>query len=277
MPMIRLALRKLNVRDAPECFREYARWGLMPSESSSPTVLGVYSLRQLAEIGSGVTMVEHKNVTYWYVRQMSETLVEVQPLTVEGLPSGIIKKVGMKQFIKAYTPEPLYYVEYAVTVVRSLAEKLLESGEDASLSMLAPHELDALKALLCEPLVQPDYSRPGYEQAHQAMMETITALLEVLTCRGVVARREHCVRFNHFGVALRKDGLLDESIEFFSKALAIEPGDENIYFNMARVLYDKGDLRECGQALQKALRLNPEFGEADRFARFLSRQGLGTS
>lgn len=249
----------------------------MPSETSSPTVLGVYSLRQLAELGSGVTMVEHRNVTYWYVRQMNENLVEVQPLTVEGLPSGLVKKVGMKQFIKTYTPEPLYYDEHAVPVVRSLAEKLLEPGEDASLSMLDPHELDALRALMCEPLVQPDYSHPGYEQAHQAMMESVTALLETLTCRGVEARREHCVRFNHFGVTLRKDGHLDESMEFFNKALTIEPGDENLYFNMARVLYDKGDLRECGQALQKALSLNPEFGEADRFARFLSRQGVGSS
>lgn len=277
MPQVRPVPRKLNVRDDPECFREYARWGFMPSETFSPTVLGVYSLRQMAELGSGVTMVEHKNVTYWYVRQMSENLVEVQPLTVEGLPSGIIKKVGMKQFIKAYTPEPLYYNEHAVPMVSSLAAKLLEAGEDASLSMLDTQELDALKALLCEPLVQPDYSHPGYEQAHQSMMETITGLLETLTCRGVEARREHCVRFNHFGVALRKDGLLDESIEFFNKALTIEPGDENLYFNMARVLYDKGDLRECGQALQKALSLNPAFGEADRFARFLSRKGAGSS
>jgi len=249
----------------------------MPSETSSPTVLGIYSLRQLAELGSGVTMVEHKNVTYWYARQMSETLAEVQPLTVEGLPSGIVKKVGMKQFIKTYTPEPLYYDEHAVPVVKSLAEKLLESGEDASLSMLDPQELDALKALLCDPLVQPDYSHPGYEEAHQAMMEKITGLLKALTCRGEEARREHCVRFNHFGVTLRKDGHLEESMEFFNKALTMEPGDENLYFNMARVLYDKGDLLQCGQVLQKALNLNPEFGEADRFVRFLLRQGVGSS
>lgn len=244
----------------------------MPSETSAPTVLGVYSLRQLAAMGSGITMVDHKNVTYWYVRQLSDTRIEVQPLTAEGLPSGIVENIAVKRFITGYTPEPLYYVENSVPVVKSLASKLLDSGESASLSMLDSAELSALKALLCEPLVQPDYSRQGYEEAHQIMMQGIQALLATLTCNGAEARREQCVRFSRFGVTLRKDGHLDESIEFFNKALAIEQGDENLYFNMARVYYDKGDIEECGRILEKALSLNPAFNEAGRFVRFLTRR-----
>ncbi|MFP5222482.1 MAG: tetratricopeptide repeat protein [Acidobacteriota bacterium] len=247
----------------------------MPSETPAPTVLGVYSRRQMAAIGSGVTMVDHRNVTYWYVRQLDESRVEVQPLTAEGLPSGIVENVPVKRFLTEYTPEPLYYVERSVPVVKTLASKLLGAGESASLSMLDSSELNALKALLCEPLVQPDYSHPGYEEAHQVMMQGIQGLLATLTCNGAQARREHCVRFSRFGVTLRKDGHLDESIEFYNKALAIEQDDENLYFNMARVYYDKGDLQECGRVLEKALSLNPAFTEAGRFVRFLSRRQSG--
>lgn len=249
----------------------------MVSENSTPSVLGVFCLRQIAAIGAGVTMVDHENVTYWYVRQVSADTVEVQPLTVGGLPSGIVKRIGIKELMASYVPEPLYYRDHAVPVLNSLASKVLDGDDDVSLGTLDERERAALEALQAAPLKLPDYSRPGYEAAHGVLMDELKRLLSMLTCQGQDARREHCARFNHFGVALRKDGLLDESIGFFAKALEVDQDDENIYFNMARVYFDKGDYAACGKALDTALRLNPQFGEANRFVRHLSRREDGVA
>jgi len=75
-------------------------------------------------------------------------------------------------------------------------------------------------------------------------------------------------------VTLRKDGHLDESIGFFSKALELEKNDENLYFNMARVYFDKGDLEECTRVLQQALNLNPQFKEAGQFVRYVGKRSI---
>lgn len=246
----------------------------MNGHDGFPALLGVYSLRKLSEIGSGRTLVDHKNVTYWYVRQVSETLLEVQPLTDQGVPSGILKKVDIKDFIKSYTPEPFYYSDHRVPVVDSLVKKLLERGDEVSLGGLGDMEFNALKAFLVDPVELPAHSSSGYEEAHRKVMANARKVLGLLMCRHEISRDEHRNRFNSFGVTLRKDGHLDESIGFFSKALELEKNDENLYFNMARVYFDKGDLEECTRVLQQALNLNPEFKEAGQFVRYVGKRNI---
>ena len=244
----------------------------MKGHDAFPAVLGVYSLRKLSEIGSGSTLVDHKNVTYWYVRQLSGTRLEVQPLTDQGVPSGILKTVEIKEFIKSYTPEPFYYSEHRVLVVDGLIKKVLDGDDAVSLGGLDGKEFEALKAFMVDPVDFPDHSRPGYEDANSQVMADIKKVLGLLVCRYEVSRAEHRNRFNSFGVTLRKDGHLDESMSFFSKALELEKNDENLYFNMARVYFDKGDLEGCTKALQQALILNPDFKEAGKFVRYVGKR-----
>ena len=243
---------------------------IMTGNSICPAVLGVYSLRKISAIGSGETMVDHKNVTYWYVRQMSEERFEVQPLSTQGLPSGIVKMVALREFIKTYTPEPFYYSEHPVAALENLAYKLLDGGEDVSPGALDGREYSALKAFMVGPFATPDSSSPEYEKEHRVLLESVRKVLGALLSRCVIAKYEHRVRFNRFGVSLRKDGYFDESIGFFAKALEIETRDENLYFNMARVYYDMGDYHECSKALGHALSINPDFVEASKFLRYIA-------
>ncbi|MBI4806474.1 MAG: tetratricopeptide repeat protein [Desulfovibrio sp.] len=244
----------------------------MSGHDPFPALLGVYSLRKLSEIGSGSTLVDHKNVTYWYVRQLSDTRLEVQPLTDQGVPSGILKSVDVKDFIKSYTPEPLYYTDHRVPLVAGLARKILDGDDTVSLGSLDVKEFSALKALLVDQVDFPAHSDPGYDLAHKRVMASIKKILGLLMCRCEMSRDEHRNRFNSFGVSLRKDGHLDESIGFFSKALELEKNDENIYFNMARVYFDKGDLESCTRVLEQALILNPDFKEAGQFVRYVGKR-----
>jgi len=246
----------------------------MSGQDTFPALLGVYSLRKLSAIGSGNTLVDHKNVTYWYVRQLSDTRLEVQPLTHRGVPSGILKSVDVKDFIKSYTPEPFYYTENRVPLVESLARKILDGDDTVSLGSLDDKELNALKAFMVDHVDFPAHSSPDYDLAHRRVMASIKKILGLLMCRCEISRDEHRNRFNNFGVSLRKDGHLNESINFFSKALELEKNDENIYFNMARAYYDKGDFENCTRVLEQALSLNPEFKEAGRFVRYVGKRDI---
>ncbi len=76
--------------------------------------------------------------------------------------------------------------------------------------------------------------------------------------------------FNTMGVKLRKSGDYAAAIRAYDQALELTPNDENIYFNMAKALYFKGDKAACVEKLVMALSMNPSFLEALRMYRKLT-------
>jgi len=76
--------------------------------------------------------------------------------------------------------------------------------------------------------------------------------------------------FNEFGITLRKTKMYDEALANYMKALEISPQDENLYFNIARLYYDLGELEKAQEWLEKALNINPDFREARQFKDILA-------
>ncbi|HKI82318.1 MAG TPA: tetratricopeptide repeat protein, partial [Pseudodesulfovibrio sp.] len=80
---------------------------------------------------------------------------------------------------------------------------------------------------------------------------------------------EHKHLFNEFGISLRKSGLTDQAVEYYSRALTITEEDENLFYNIARAYCERGDKTECRDNLQRALELDPNMDVALRFMEFL--------
>lgn len=70
--------------------------------------------------------------------------------------------------------------------------------------------------------------------------------------------------FNTLGVNLRKQGDYPGAIHAYKQALSLTPNDENIYFNMAKALYFMGRMEEASSDVISALKMNPQFREADK-------------
>jgi len=236
-------------------------------EAFIPKVLGIFSRRIDSEIGTGSTTGRRENITYWFARQAKAGQVEVQPLTVAGLPSGIVKRLSTADFLRNHYPEPLYYRENPSEMLEALAGKLL-GRSPGGLASLDAGESKGLAAL-AGPRPQ------GQGEALEGWLREAREVLETLICSSPAVVQEQRVSLNRFAISLRKDGLYDESIDFYSKAVELEKNDEHLFFNMARVYYDKGDLDGCRGALEQALAINPEFSEAGRFRSYLSRKRQG--
>ncbi|MBA4358755.1 MAG: hypothetical protein C0405_13635 [Desulfovibrio sp.] len=80
---------------------------------------------------------------------------------------------------------------------------------------------------------------------------------------------EHKHLFNEFGISLRKSRMVDQAIEYYTRALALTETDENLHYNAARAHYDKGDLVKCREHLARAKVLNPDHEEVGKFLEFL--------
>jgi tetratricopeptide (TPR) repeat protein len=239
--------------------------------SDYPQILGVYSLLIDAEIGSGGTQSKHENVTYWYARQLSSEDFETQPLNAHHVPSGVRSVLSKMDFLKQYTPEPTYYKLHTVPALETLARKI-KMGEKA----FADGNLDEAESQFIKALMVDDknidanynlgevYSEKKDFAKLKKVLNTLLGLDEAFTI-------EHRQKFNQFGISLRKNGHYDESIRYYEKSLEIVKSDENVYFNLARVFFEKGLNENCVTNLEKALNINPEFIEAQKFLKYCQR------
>jgi superkiller protein 3 len=59
------------------------------------------------------------------------------------------------------------------------------------------------------------------------------------------------------GIARLREGKLDEAIERFQAAIALDPASAQAYYNLARALQQKGQQTAARNAYQKARELDP--------------------
>jgi tetratricopeptide (TPR) repeat protein len=239
--------------------------------SDFPQILGVYSLELDADIGSGGTQGKHRNLTYWYARQLSPSEFEVQPLNVHHVPSGVRSVLAEMDFLKQYTPEPSYYRIHTVPALDTLSRKL-KMGDDAfNAGDLDEAERQFIKALMIDDKnVDANYGL-GEVYSEQKDFDKLKKVLDTLLGISEAFTYEHRQKFNQFGISLRKNGHYDESIRYYNKSLEIVEDDENVYFNLARVYYEKGLNDKCVSSLEQALNLNPEFIEAQKFLKYCQK------
>ncbi len=239
--------------------------------SEFPEVLGVYSLQLEAQVGAGATKGSRENVTYWYARQLSEEEFEVQPLNTHHVPSGVRSKMEKMDFLKQYTPEPTYYRLHTVPALETLGRKI-KMGENA----FADGDMDEAESQFIKALM---ISKKDID-ANYGLGEVYSEIKEFNKLKGVLNTLlgldeaftiEHRQKFNKFGISLRKNGHYDESIKYYEKSLEIVDDDENVYFNLARVYFEKGKSAECISSLEAALNLNPEFIEAQKFLKYCQK------
>ncbi len=236
-----------------------------------PMILGVFSLRRSEEVGTGATAAKHAQLTYWYARQLNTDMVEVQPLNLYHVPSGIRKTALLDEFLRSYTPEPRYYEINTVPALKSLKTKIDQGEKFFSLGLLDEAERAFLKALMIDEMNVPANYGLGEVYTEQKNYAKLVKVLGVLMGLDEAFSTEYRQKLNTFGISLRKQGFLDESLDFFTRALEIQSEDENIYFNLARVHFDKGDLDKCVEVLGTATSLNPDFSEAFKFIRYCER------
>ena len=240
--------------------------------SDFPQILGVYSLQLEADIGAGATHGKHDNVTYWYARQLSDAEFEVQPLNVNHVPSGVRTVLEEMDFLKQYTPEPTYYKLHTVPALETLSRKIEQGAEAFAKGDLDEAESQFIKALMIdEKSIDANYGL-GEVYSEQKNFSKLKQVLNTLMGLSEAFTFEYRQQFNKFGISLRKNGHYEESIRYYEKSLEINEQDENVYFNLARVFYEQGDNKLCAENLQQALGINPEFVEAQKFLRFITKK-----
>lgn len=238
-----------------------------------PQILGVYSQKHHGEVGTGGMTITHGNTeTFWFARRMSDEEYEVRPLNSNHVPAGMKTVLSKGEFITNYTPEPRYYETRTLPVLKSLAKKVELGEQFFKKGLLSKAEQEFLKATMIDEEHAEANLGLGAVYAEQGEFKKVKKVLGILLNSDLAFQEEQRQQFNTFGITMRKQGLHEDAIRFYSKALEYNATDENLHFNLARALYENGDHLECLKHLESALNINPDFSAASQFLDFLHKK-----
>ncbi len=245
----------------------------MPKDSSIyPQTLGVFSRAATASVGAGTTAASRESLTYWFVRRLDDDVWEVQPLNHNHVPSGDRKKVAKGAFMESYLPEPRFYETQTLPAMRSLREKIAKGEEHYAEGRLDEAEKEFVKALMIDDKNVPASLGAGAVWCDKGEMQKVGKVLDLLLGSDETFKAEQRSLFNRLGISLRKKGQFDYAAAYYTRALEMDPKDEHLRFNLARVRIEKGELEASLDELARVLELNPNLEVAHKFLAYLKKK-----
>ncbi len=210
-----------------------------PGQEFSPLFLGDYSTSR--------PQTAQATKFYWLVVKDSADTFRVKSLNEHNLPAGVSRKLPVDEFMLAFTPEPAHFVECTLPALKGY----LEENKD--------------RAEVLDQLLEIGFALNDRESTVAAIDRIIEHLYE----RSKNIKFDQSREFSLYSVRLRKEKRHEAALEYCRKAFEITPADENIFFNMARVYLEMEERDRAVQCITYALKLNPVFGPALKFKRYL--------
>ena len=227
-----------------------------------PEILGCYqSSKQERMGGGGGTGRGFTQRIDWLALGLGDARILLFPLGDNRLPLPLSKSVSHEDFLKHFLPEPKLYSERLAPAALVLTRLLGDVGDRLDQTSL-PEAERALYAVILAALGASGHKHPP--SAARDVLEAASAA----EASGDVQKQT----INAFGIRLRKSKDFDTAAAYYRKALELAPGDERLLFNLARALFEKGDLDGCQASLEEALARAPDFPEARKFLRYLERR-----
>ena len=77
--------------------------------------------------------------------------------------------------------------------------------------------------------------------------------------------------YNALGIQARREGNFEKAVTELKKALSVSPDDEALLYNLARAYAAKKEKKPAVESIQKALKINPAFTEAQTLLNHLQQ------
>lgn len=226
---------------------------------------GVFSTTEMNEAGGR----PGSRKVYWLAREEPERRMEIQTLDESLTPTGPSRSVDLETFLQIFEPEPEVFVQALLASIGrdtgragDRLRRQAAPGEDAELAREAAARLEiGIRASF----------RQAMELHARGEIGKASDILNRLLRIEAPFEATHKHLFNDCGIALRKDKEFDQALKFYRRAAKLCADDENLFHNIARVYFEKGDIENAFRNLRRCLELNPELSEAKRFWRYLQK------
>ena len=226
-------------------------------QDKKQAISGVFSHQEVRRVGTGTTTRRTIQKSYWYAVEQENRIIELQPLNLNYIPSGPKKRISMDEFLARFSPEPEFYVTNVFPKIKEVNKTIARADRHRKNKEYYSAEMEYGNALR----VDEDNIRANFglgitylERGENTKAEDILGRLVKL--EGAF-EDEHKHLFNDFGINLRKNGMFNQSIAYYERALELAHHDENLYYNVARACLEKKDTDKALEYLLKGLDINP--------------------
>ncbi|OGR39345.1 MAG: hypothetical protein A2051_07160 [Desulfovibrionales bacterium GWA2_65_9] len=233
---------------------------------------GLFSTQTVEKVGTGTTQRKTISKMFWFCTQNDEGQVMVQALNKNMVPAGASTAVPLEDFLNKYNPEPEMYLKNVYPKMQELNSTVQRAEEQRQRGALYSAQFEYENALAVdEENVRANFGL-GLTYVERGEATKAKDILGRIVGLDAAFAPEHKHLFNEFGISLRKSRMVDQSIEYYTRALTMTETDENLHYNAARAYFDKGDLQKCREHLDRALAINPTHEEVTKFLEFLDKK-----
>lgn len=235
-------------------------------------IKGVFSTTVSGVVGFGHTKKRTEQSINMYVEELDDDQFSVQPLNTNFVPSGAIKFVTREELLTDFIPEPSLYIERVMPAIRNLSTTIArgESHQKKGETFSAEYEFkNALR--VDEDNIRATFGL-GITYLDRGDREKGVLVFKRLARLKNPFEEKHKHLFNEFGIKLRKNKLFVEALKHYARAYKLTRTDENLLYNMARTLYEKGNLLACERFCKKALSLRGDFKEVNDLLEIVQRR-----
>ncbi len=251
--------------------------GLKPREPSGCASLDNGSLRcafstsKEIKIGTGVTAKKQLSKMIWYINQTGPDEFEIQRVNKNSVPSGEVRTITREELLENYQPEIKHYDCRVRPAMRELNLNVEKADRHRMRNEPYSAEMEYNNCLRVDETNIRSLFGLGLVYLQLGNTEKAAGVFWDLSRHKAAFTAKHKHLFNEFGIALRKNGMYNEAVEYYSRAISFcEGDDENLYFNLARAMYEAGDYRRTVQNLLASLELNCRSREARLFSRHIA-------
>lgn len=245
----------------------------IPGQAEPNVIEGVFSIQKTAKIGTGATARRVQQTVYFFAREKEDGVIVLQGLSPENVPFGPKTEITKDELLQDYLPEPSKNKDVFAKlreVQKSVArgDKFRKRGETFTA------EFEYSKALnIDEHNVRANFGI-GTCYIQRGEMEKAREVFDRVLGIEAAFGDEHKHLFNEYGIQLRKAKMFDESVEYYERALELADKDENLFYNLARAEYERGENDKAKKALAQCLRLAPTHEEGVKMLKFFQKKGL---
>jgi tetratricopeptide (TPR) repeat protein len=244
------------------------------AETQRTRIKGVFSSERMAKVGAGATVRKTTQTMYWFADEDEEGRIWIQPLNPNYVPSGPKQEIAKDEFLETYAPEPEFYTSKVYPSIRKLNQTIAKAERHRSNGETYSAEMEYGNALrVDEENIRANFGL-GLTYLERGETGKADNIFQRLIKMEATFEAEHKHLFNDFGISLRKNEMYDQAVEYYSKALALSPNDENLHYNMARACFARADITKTVEHLRRALTLNKDLEIAQKFLLYLKKNNL---
>lgn len=221
----------------------------------------------------GAQQIKTDQLVFYYAYKKSEQApIYLQALNQDFVPAGRKMEINAKDFLKKYQPEPKVYLNKVKPALDNInacvdkADQLREKGK------LKAAENKYEQALDMDPENVRAVFGLGIVYLTVGDLENAQHLFERLVEVDLAFEPQYKHLFNEFGIRLRKNKMYVQGLEYYRRALQSYRNDENLFFNIGRILYEMENYGDALANVNVALSLNPEFCEAMKLAKVITKK-----